>query len=147
MWTDLVLSTPFPKKQKYQNLVKIFNFFRVHLTSKSSIKKMIYYTDRFNLLMNLVNNSRYDKHFPKCFLKDNPIFTIYFSKKYPLSKIDEKRLLALIAQQLLEFYSQFMSWQSFFELYFYSLKQDFWGRKKRLYAAPFIKLKRVFKPI
>jgi glycosyltransferase involved in cell wall biosynthesis len=125
----------------------ILNVFRVHPQAKSSNKKRIYYTDRFNLLMNLVNNSANSLSFPKRFLKDNSIFTIYFSKKGPLSKIEGKRLLALIAQQLLELYSQFMSWQSFFELYFYSLKQLPNNRNKRFYLLPLIKIKRFFKPI
>jgi glycosyltransferase involved in cell wall biosynthesis len=126
---------------------EILNVFRVHPEAKSSSKKRIYYADRFNLLMNLVNNSRYLTQFPKRFLKENPIFTIYFSKIGPLSITDEKRLLALISQQLLELYSQFMSWQSFFELYFYSTKLLPNDRNRRFYLLPFIKLKRLFKPL
>jgi glycosyltransferase involved in cell wall biosynthesis len=133
--------------ENVEKTATIFNVFRVHTEAKSSSKKHIYYADRFNLLMNLINNSALSAQFPKRFLKDNPIFTIYFSKKYPLSKTDEKHLLALIAQQLLELYSQFMSWQSFFELYFYSLNQLKSNRNKRFYLLPFIKIKRLFKPV
>ncbi len=133
--------------ENVEKTTTIFNVFRVHSEAKSSSKKHIYYADRFNLLMALIDSSRFSNELPKRFLKDNPIFTIYFSKKYPLSKTDEKRLLALIAQQLLELYSQFMSWQSFFELYFYSLKQLKGHRNKRFYLSPFIKIKRFFKPI
>lgn len=125
----------------------VFNVFRVHSDSKSSSKKRLYYTDRFNLLMTLVHNSDLAKDFPKHFVKDNPLFSFYFMHAYPLSKIDEKRLLALVSEQLLAFFSQLMSWRSFFDLYFYSLKQLPIGRNARFYIAPFIKLKRLFKPI
>ena len=120
---------------------------RIHSDAKSSNAKKIYYADCFNLLYSLINSSELNTHFPTRFLKENAIFTIYYSKKYPLSKINEKYLLALIAQQLLELYSQFMTWQSFFELYFYSLKQLPNNRNKRFYLLPLIKIKRLFKPI
>ena len=120
---------------------------RIHSDAKSSNAKKIYYADCFNLLYSLINSSPLNTHFPTRFLKENAIFTIYFSKKYPLSKINEKHLLALIAQQLLELYSQFMTWQSFFDLYFYSLKQLPNNRNKRFYLLPLIKFKRLFKPI
>ena len=125
----------------------ILNVFRVHTDSKSSSKKRIYYTDRFNLLMTLVHNSDLAKDFPKHFVKDNPIFSFYFHQAYPLSMVNEKRLLALVAAQLLAYFSQFMSWKSFFDLYFYSFKQLPKGRNKRFYLSPFIKFKRLFKPI
>jgi glycosyltransferase involved in cell wall biosynthesis len=120
---------------------------RIHPQAKSSNAKKINYSDCFNLLFALVNSSDLKDDFPKRFLNDNAIFTIYFAKKYPLSITDEKRLLALISQQILELYSQFMSWQSFFELYFYALKQLPNNRNKRFYLLPFIKIKRLFKPI
>ena len=126
---------------------KILNVFRIHPQAKSSNAKKIYYADRFNLLMALINNSRLAADFPIRFLKDNEIFTIYFSQNYPLSITNEKRLLSLIAEQLLSFYSQFMSWRAFFDLYIYSFRQLPYGRERRFYLSPLIKFKRLFRPI
>ena len=126
---------------------KVLNVFRIHPQAKSSNAKKIYYADRFNLLMALVNNSHFATDFPTRFLKDNGIFTIYFSQNYPLSVMNEKQLLSLIAEQLLSFYSQFMSWRAFFDLYIYSFRQLPFGRKRRFYISPLIKFKRLFRPI
>ena len=60
---------------------------------------------------------------------------------------DEKKISLAISENLLHYYAQYMSWKSFFELYFYSLNQQLFGRNKRFYCAPLIKLKRLFKPI
>ena len=133
--------------ENVQQSPKVLNVFRIHPQAKSSNAKKIYYADRFNLLMALVNNSQFATNFPTRFLKDNAIFTIYFNQSYPLSNINEKWLLLQIAEQLLNYYSQFMSWRAFFDLYIYSFRQLPYGRKRRFYLSPLIKFKRLFRPI
>ncbi len=133
----------------WENVLKIeeiINVFRLHDLSKSLSARRIYYTDRFNILMSLLESADIPS-FPRSFLADNDFFKIYFHRKYPLSKMDKKRLSVAITHNLLHSYTQYMTWTAFFELYFYTLKQDFFKQSPRLYAAPFIKLKRIFKPI
>lgn len=128
--------------------------FRIHPDTKTSNAKKINYSDCFNLLMALVRSSEDAANFPSHFLKDNSIFSIYFIKQYPLNglvlrgeKFEEKRLLLLIAQQLVSFYSQYMGWQGFFELYFYVFRQLPLVRNWRFYLSPLIKIKRIVWPI
>ncbi|MEN9610211.1 MAG: hypothetical protein RLZZ628_1025 [Bacteroidota bacterium] len=125
----------------------ILNVFRLHNHSKSMNSNAIYYSDRFNLLNALVQSSVLKKDFPQRFLKRQKTFNLYFEKKFNLERTNERLLLSYIAQQLLAYYSQWMSWRAFFELYFYALSIGFWNRPARLYFAPFIKWKRVFIPI
>lgn len=125
----------------------ILNVFRLHNHSKSMNSNKIYYSDRFNLLNALVQSSSLKKDFPQGFLKKQNVFKLYFEKNFNLERTNEKRLLTYIAQQLLTYYSQWMSWRAFFALYVYTLHHHFWNRPTRLYFAPFIKLKRIFKPI
>jgi glycosyltransferase involved in cell wall biosynthesis len=127
------------------NVLKIdavINVFRLHAQSKSISARHIYYSDRFNILMSLITSASIND-FPKLFFKENDLFKLYFHQNYPLSILDKKKLSEAISENLLHYYAQYMSWQGFFELYFYTLKQTFWGRKVRLYFAPFIKLKRL----
>ena len=128
--------------------------FRIHPDAKTSKAKKMNYSDCLNLLMALVKSSDDTANFPSRFLKGNPIFAIYFMKKYPLNslvsqgeKFDEKRFLMLIAAQLVGFYSQYMSWRAFFELYFYAFSHLLCNRNWRFYLSPLIKIKRIFRPI
>lgn len=126
---------------------EFLSVFRLHEATKTHNATSIMHTDHINLLLSIIDSSPLKSSFPRLFRINNPIFTHYFKKNYPLSILNAKELGKEIAHNLLHFYSQYMTWTAFFDLYFYTLKQDFWGREKRLYAAPLIKLKRVFKPI
>lgn len=121
--------------------------FRLHDAAKTHNSTSIMHADHINLLLSIIDSSPLKSNFPRQFRQSDPIFTYYFQKNYPLSILDKKRLAKAISENLLHYYSQYMTWTAFFELYFYTLKQQLFGRKSRLYAAPLIKLKRVFKPI
>jgi glycosyltransferase involved in cell wall biosynthesis len=118
--------------------------FRMHDAAKTHNSVTIMHTDHINLLLSIIDNSPLEKEFPRLFRQNNAIFTQYFHKTYPISNLVKNRLSRAIAENLLHFYAQYMTWQAFFQLYFYTLNQTFFGRKKRLYLAPFIKLKRLF---
>ncbi len=124
----------------------ILNVFRLHEHSKSLSARPIYYADRFNIVWALLDSARIDD-FPTRFLKDSDFFNIYFHQNYPLSNLDKKTLGIEISENLLQYYSQYMTWRAFFDLYFYTLNQQFLNRKKRLYLAPLIKIKRIFYPL
>ena len=118
--------------------------FRQHDAAKTHNSITIMHTDHINLLLSIIDSTPLKTTFPRHFRNKNAFFASYFQKNYPLPILDEKRLNKSISENLLHYYVQYMSWQGFFELYFYTLKQAFWGRKMRLYFAPFIKLKRLF---
>jgi glycosyltransferase involved in cell wall biosynthesis len=118
--------------------------FRLHDGAKTHNSVAIMHTDHINLLLSIIDSSPSKNEFPQLFRQNNPIFTQYFQKIYPLSILDKNRLSNAIAENLLYFYAQYMTWRAFFQLYFYTLNQTFLGRKKRLYLAPLIKLKRQF---
>jgi glycosyltransferase involved in cell wall biosynthesis len=121
--------------------------FRLHNAAKTHNAVNIMQTDHINLLLSIIDSSPLVASFPRLFRKKNAIFTPYFQKNYPLSIFDKNKFSIVISENLLHYYAQYMSWQGFFELYFYTLKQRFLGRKPRLYAAPLIKLKRLLMPI
>jgi glycosyltransferase involved in cell wall biosynthesis len=124
---------------------KFLAVFRLHDGAKTHNSVTIMYTDHINLLLSIIDSTPLISTFPHLFRKKSAILTPYFQKNYPLSILDEKKLSIAISENLLHYYAQYMSWQGFFELYFYTLKQAFWGRNMRLYFAPFIKLKRLVK--
>jgi glycosyltransferase involved in cell wall biosynthesis len=121
--------------------------FRLHDATKTHNAVKIMHSDHINLLLSIIDSSALFGTFPRVFRKEKGIFTHYFQKTYPLSHLDKKELGLAIANNLIHFYSQYMSWKAFFELYFYTLKNDFSGQSRRLYGAPLIKIKRIFHPI
>jgi glycosyltransferase involved in cell wall biosynthesis len=126
---------------------EFLSVFRLHDAAKTHNATRIMHADHINLLLSIIESSLLKNEFPRRFREENSIFNTYFEKKYPLSIIDKNRLGGAVSENLIHFYMQYMSWQAFFELYFYSLKISFLGRKKRFYAAPLIKIKRIFYPI
>jgi glycosyltransferase involved in cell wall biosynthesis len=129
----------------WQNVLKIeavINVFRLHDHSKSLSAQPVYYTDRFNILVSLLESADIPE-FPRRFLRDNDFFKIYFKQNYPLSIFNKKELGKEIACKLLFFYCQHMTWTAFFELYVYTLKQQPFGFNTRFYLLSFLKFKRL----
>ncbi|MDZ7876474.1 MAG: glycosyltransferase family 2 protein [Saprospiraceae bacterium] len=119
--------------------------FRLHDAAKTHSSMDVMHTDHINLLLSIIDSSPLSTHFPRLFRQKSTIFTPYFQKNYPLSILDKKGLSIAVSESFLHYYAQYLSWQGFFELYFYTLKEQFLGRNKRVYLSPFIKLKRLFK--
>ncbi len=132
---------------KVRKVDDIFNVFRLHSQAKSSNLKEIYFRDRFNILLGLARSLTSLK-FPERFILDSPFFQVYLRKTYRLhSSIDEKRLAISIVERLFNYHTQYMSWFSFFQLYFFSLRISPFKQSFRFYLMPLIKIKRLFRPM
>ncbi len=122
--------------------------FRLHENAKTHQSHYIRYTDHINLFHCLIDSTDKKTSFPSHFQQDNAIFKRYFYKNYPLKALNHKKLSAYIAQNLIEYYCQYMSWQSVLSLYFYVLKlQPLQHLSWRFYFSPLLKIKRYFRPI
>ena len=117
--------------------------FRLHEAAKTHNDYSIMHTDHINLLLSIIDSSALKADFPRLFRLNNPFFTHYFKKKYPLSILNKKELKNAITYNLLHFYCQYIPWIPFFELYFYNLKQQSFKLNKRFYLLPLIKTKRL----
>lgn len=122
--------------------------FRLHENAKTSNSHYIRYTDHINILLSLMDSCDKKIALPAHFQEDNAIFKRYFYKKYVLNLFNQKKLCAHIAANFLEYYCEYMSWQSVFSLYYYVLRlQPYQHLSWRFYVSPLVKLKRIFRPI
>lgn len=131
-----------------------FVVFRLHEEAKTSKSHYIRYTDHINILLSLVDSCDKKIALHTHFQGDNAIFKRYFYKKYTINTfntintINQKKLCTHIAENFLEYYCEYMSWQSVFSLYFYILKtQPLQDLSWRFYSLPFVKIKRIIRPI
>ena len=148
---DLELWVNYLAHFEHKGIVKTRDFlavFRIHKAAKTSKSHYVRYTDHINILMCLIDSCDNKTPFPKHFQENNAIFKRYFHKKYNLNSFNQKKLYAHIAENLLEYYCEYMSWQSVFSLYFYRLKSyPVKHLSGRFYLSPLIKIKRLFLPI
>lgn len=135
----------------HKGIVKLDDFlavFRLHEAAKTAKSSYVRYTDHINILLCLVDSGDKKIALPLHFQGDNAIFKRYFYKKYTFNFINQNKLCAHIAANFLEYYSEYMSWQSVFSLYFYRLQlQSFKHLSWRFYLSPLVKIKRIFHPI
>jgi glycosyltransferase involved in cell wall biosynthesis len=122
--------------------------FRLHDDAKTHKSQVVRHSDHINLFLCLIDSSDIKASFLSKFIRDNIVFDRYFHKNYPLNQVNQKKLCGGIAERLLDYYCQYLSWHSFFLLYFYSFKlRPFQPFSRRFYFLPFIKIKRLFRPI
>jgi glycosyltransferase involved in cell wall biosynthesis len=125
----------------------ITNVFRIHPQAKSSKDTDIYYRDRFNILLALAHSLTKIK-FPTHILEKCVLYDTRFQRIYDLSPDINQEVLAVhIVDKIMLFHVQYLTWWCLFQLYFYSLFQKTFNRKRRFYLAPLIKVKRIFKPM
>ena len=134
-----------------QNVLKttnILDIFRVHGKAKSSTMLTTYYRERLAILLSISRSLSATQRIPEDFLKDHPFLTTLFSKTYIIqTEINERLLAAYLAERVLYYFVEFISWQSLFVLYFFSLRRQMFGRTYKFYIAPLVKIKRLFQPL
>ena len=119
------------------------NLFRMHEKAKTSNMRSVYFQDKFNILISLLQS------LPSIQLSERGVYdTVYFSKIYSFNtKMNEKNLAIYAAERLLDFSVQYLRWSAVFKLYFFILKAKPWTWAWRFYLAPLIKIKRIFRPL
>lgn len=124
----------------------ITNFFRMHKMSKTTNAKTVYFQDRFNILVSLFNSLQSVE--VSKLIKNDINSNLYFTKHYKFStSINEITLAIHLIERLFNFGLQYLDWLSLFRLYYFVLKTQPLGWHWRFYAAPLIKIKRLFRPL
>ncbi len=128
-------------KEGIYSTTDLFNVFRYHEVSKSVQSRDIYLKDRYSLMLSVLDSCPNDD-FPRSFQKDAPFFEPYFQYKYPLSiNLNPSKIQAYVAVRLIVFFKKNLSWASFWEIYFYTLKKKAFGLSWLFYLSPILKLR------
>jgi glycosyltransferase involved in cell wall biosynthesis len=144
LWVNYLVHYGLNGVKKYDFIT---NVFRIHDKAKSTKAVQIYYKDLFNILTALAK-SLTTVDFPVAALETTKLYDIGFQRPYELSSfINQKTLAVFIVDRLFHYHIQHFRWSHFFKLYAYSFLKKPINRKWRFYASPFIKIKRIFKPL
>lgn len=126
-----------------QKVDLITNLFRMHDAAKTSNLTSVYFRDKFNILISLLHSLPFTS-----LTKNISHEPVYFSKKYKLSKSINEKLLAIhVVEKLLNISVQYLSWLTVLRFYYFVLKHKPLRWHWRFYAAPLIKIKRLFRPL
>jgi glycosyltransferase involved in cell wall biosynthesis len=128
-------------KASLGSIPTVLNVFRYHDQSKSVNQRQVYLSDKFNLLLSLIDSCSPDD-FPYPSSKDIKGFERYFTARYPLSKtLNRSHIKAFVAVQLIVFFKKHMTWCYFWRLYFYVLKTKLLGHSNLFYGSPLLKIR------
>jgi glycosyltransferase involved in cell wall biosynthesis len=145
LWVNYLVQYGIEKGIKRDDFIT--NVFRIHPKAKTSKDTDIYYKDRYNILLALARSLK-KVDFPTAILEKSALYDDAFNRIYPfMDTIDQRKLAVHVVDKIMLFHVQYLDWISFFQLYFYSLFKKPFNRKKRFYISPFVKIKRIFKPL